>query len=299
MLGYRFELPPERLEATFGADSRLSLSTQDVPTRTENAPIVGESTVHDLADLAGHRLQEVDFLLAREVLQRFFADDEGHLKPWLFPSLLRIARTWREQCLHCKDHTFPQLLLMVDLAARAAEKIYTSIVAARSEGATLKPILRPYDTLGSTCHLAFDTARPVWATAPEKCHVNFVVADTDSWEQKLAQTLEELPAVLRYVKNYNLGFTIPYVDAGRERAYVPDFVAHLDDGHGGDDPLQLIIEVTGQKRAEKEAKVAAARNLWVPAVNNHGGYGRWAFVEINDPWDARAAILGALAGGAS
>ncbi len=299
LLGYRFELPPERLEATFGADSRLSLSTQDVPTRTENAPIVGESTVHDLADLAGHRLQEVDFLLAREVLQRFFADDEGHLKPWLFPSLLRIARTWREQCLHCKDHTFPQLLLMVDLAARAAEKIYTSIVAARSEGATLKPILRPYDTLGSTCHLAFDTARPVWATAPEKCHVNFVVADTDSWEQKLAQTLEELPAVLRYVKNYNLGFTIPYVDAGRERAYVPDFVAHLDDGHGGDDPLQLIIEVTGQKRAEKEAKVAAARNLWVPAVNNHGGYGRWAFVEINDPWDARAAILGALAGGAS
>jgi len=28
------------------------------------------------------------------------------------------------------------------------------------------------------------------------------------------------------------------------------------------------------------------RSLWVPAIYNHGGFGRWAFLEINDPWDA-------------
>ena len=298
LLGYRFELPPERLEARFDEGSRLSLSTQDIPTRTENAPIVGESVIHTLAELKERRHQEVDFLLARLVLERYFADDPGQLKPWLFPGLLRIARAWREQCLRCKDSTFPQLLLMVDLAARAADKIYTSIVAARSEGATLKPILRPYDTVGSTRYVDFDTTRAVWATAPDKCHVNFVVADTESWEQKLAQTLEDIPEVLRYVKNHNLGFTIPYADAGQERSYIPDFVALLDDGRGPGDPLQLILEVTGHKRPEKEAKVAAARSLWVPAVNNHGGYGRWAFLEITDPWDVRSAILAALAGGA-
>ena len=33
-------------------------------------------------------------------------------------------------------------------------------------------------------------------------------------------------------------------------------------------------------------KVATARTLWVPAINNHGGFGRWAFLEIDDPWDA-------------
>ena len=290
LLGYRFELPPERLDARFGDDSKLTLSTQDVPTRTENAPIVGSSVIHTLDDLTERRLQEVDFLLAREVLQRYFADDAGNLKPWLFPCLLRIARSWREQCLECKDHTFPQLLLMVGLAGRAADKIYTSIVAAHSEAATLKPILRPYDTIGSTSYVDFDTTRPVWATAPEKCHVNFVVADTTSWEQKLAQTLEEMPAVLRYVKNHNLGFAIPYIVAGQEHAYLPDFIAHLDDGRGPDDPLQLILEVTGQKRPDKEAKVATARYLWAPAVNNHGGYGRWAFVEITDPWDCDASI---------
>ena len=24
------------------------------------------------------------------------------------------------------------------------------------------------------------------------------------------------------------------------------------------------------------------RSLWVPAVNNHGGLGRWAFLEVTD-----------------
>lgn len=38
------------------------------------------------------------------------------------------------------------------------------------------------------------------------------------------------------------------------------------------------------------AKVATARTLWVPAVNNHGGFGRWDFIEVSDPWDAANAI---------
>ena len=55
--------------------------------------------------------------------------------------------------------------------------------------------------------------------------------------------------------------------------------------------LNLIVEVTGARDKEKAAKVAAARNLWIPAVNNHGGFGRWAFVEIADPWDAKRALM--------
>jgi hypothetical protein len=37
-----------------------------------------------------------------------------------------------------------------------------------------------------------------------------------------------------------------------------------------------------------------ARNLWVPAINNHGGFGRWAFIEITDPWDAKNTIRATL-----
>jgi type III restriction enzyme len=56
------------------------------------------------------------------------------------------------------------------------------------------------------------------------------------------------------------------------------------------------VEVTGEKKKEKASKVAAARNLWVPAINNHGGFGKWVFIEISDPWDAKNAIRAFLAG---
>ena len=39
-----------------------------------------------------------------------------------------------------------------------------------------------------------------------------------------------------------------------------------------------------------------AHNLWVPAVNNHGGLGRWEFIEITDPWDAKNTIRAMLRG---
>jgi|SRR6266851_3131177 len=96
-----------------------------------------------------------------------------------------------------------------------------------------------------------------------------------------------MPEVNRYVKNHNLGFSIPYTLNGEEHQYFPVFIACMDDGHGPEDLLNLIVEGTGEKKKDKAAKVATARTLWVPAINNHGGLGRWAFIEIGDPWDAQ------------
>jgi len=133
--------------------------------------------------------------------------------------------------------------------------------------------------------------RPVYITRADKCHVSHVVADTESWEQKLAQTIEDMPEVICYVKNDHLGFTIPYTLEGEEHTYLPDFIARINDGNGVENPLNLILEVTGEKKKDKAAKVDTAKTLWVPAVNNHGGFGRWAFVEITDPWDAQKTII--------
>ena len=83
------------------------------------------------------------------------------------------------------------------------------------------------------------------------------------------------------------------------RAVIGDFRLHLPSpfgrGAGGEgDLLNLLIEVTGEKKKDKAAKVATARTLWVPAVNNHRGFGRWAFVEVADPWNAMTTIRGLL-----
>jgi hypothetical protein len=76
----------------------------------------------------------------------------------------------------------------------------------------------------------------------------------------------------------------------------PDFIACIDDGHGPEHPLNLMIDVTGEKRKDKAAKVATAKTLWIPAINNHGGFGRSAFCEIDDPWDAMNALREIFAG---
>ncbi len=294
LLGYRYELAAERLAVRFTDESRLALSTADIPTKTENAPIVGESSIHTLDDLKRRRPNEVAFLLAKLTLEKYFRDDDGNDKPWLFPQLLGIARRWLAECVTLKDNTFPQLLLLIEFAHDAADRIYKAIVASTDGTAALKPILRPYDTLGSTRFVDFDTTRPVFATRDDKCHISHVVADTDSWEQKLAQTLEDMPEVIRYAKNDHLGFAIPYTLNGEEKNYIPDFITCVDDGNGPSDLLNVIVEVTGEKKKDKAAKVATARALWTPAINNHGGFGRWAFLEVADPWDAQNLIRGFL-----
>lgn len=52
--------------------------------------------------------------------------------------------------------------------------------------------------------------------------MNYVVADTESWEQIAAKTLEEMSEVISYVKNSFLEFSIPYLYNGTEnRDYFP------------------------------------------------------------------------------
>lgn len=277
LTGYRWELPSEKLEATFTADSRTAISTEDVATWTENAPIVGQSSRHTLHDLRAERVQTVAFRIASHSLNTFFRDDEGGRKIWLFPQLVRITQQWIDTCVELKDGTFVQMLSITELALEASEKIYRAIVGSKTGAQLLRPIFCEYDRAGSTGGIDFDTTRATFQTRADKCHLSHVVADTDSWEQTEAQSLENMPEVLRYVKNDGrIGFKIPYTLEGETRDYIPDFIVCLDGG------LQLILEITGEKKKDKEAKVSTARNLWVPSVNNHGGFGKWAFLEVRD-----------------
>ena len=288
LVGYGFDLPDERIAARFTPDAQMALSTADIPSWTESAPIIGQSEIHRLDDLLRIRPNTVAMELAKLVLTRYLTD--GGDRPWLFPQVYDITRRWMRECLTFKSGTFPQMLALTDIAHNAAGRIFQAIVTAADGEAVLKPRLRDFDALGSTRYVDFDTTRPVFSTDPAKSHINFVVADTNTWEQKMAQSLEEMDEVVRYVKNHNLNFTIPYTYEGRDHQYIPDFITQCNDGRGPDDLLNLIVEVSGEARPDKAAKVAAARSYWVPAVNNAATFGRWDFLEISDPWDAPTTI---------
>jgi type III restriction enzyme len=286
LTGYRYEVPEEKLKAVFTDESKFILSTHDIPTKVQLDPIAGESSIHTLDDLKKRRVQEVAFLLAKLTLENHFQDDEGNIKPYLFPQVLEITKQWMDECVVCHDNTFPQLLLLIKFAHNAADRIYRSIVKSSDKSQALKPVLKPYDMLGTTKYVDFDTIRAVYPTTLS--HISHVVADTGSWEQKLAQSIEEMEEVVSYVKNHNLGFTIPYTFEGEERNYTPDFIVRFKLSNEG--ILNLIIEVTGEKKKDKEAKVTTARDLWVPSVNNHSGFGKWEFLEITDPWNVKNDI---------
>ncbi len=288
IVGYRYELGGERLSWAFGDEHRLVLSTEHVPTETEVAGVVGEHDVHTLDDLKAKREQEVVYALARELQTREFGD-----KPWLFPQLCEATREWMRSSLVLHDHVFPQLLLLHEQASRTVEKIFRGILAAERISPRLVAIPSPQDPEGSTATVEFDTAKPVMATNPEKCHLEYVAADS-SWEHVMASRLESMPEVRAYVKNQGLDLKIPYTFDTHERTYLPDFVVMIDDGHG-DDLLSLLVEVTGQARLDKVERVATARERWVPGVNALGRYGRWDFIEIEDPWNAENAIRAHLA----
>ncbi len=293
VVGYRWEIPDENFDANFDDESRLALDSRDVPTRTDVAAIVGEAEEHRLDRFEAMRTQQVAFVLAKRLLDRYFrADDTGGQpgaeRPWLFPRLVDITRRWISECVALKDDAFIGLLAMAQRADDAVEKLYQSIVRYQGGERRLVPLLRPYEPVGSTRYVDFDTTKEVFTTDPDCCHISHVVCDS-GWEAHLAGKLEHLAAVRSYVKNQGLGFTVPYTIDGRQRAYVPDFVARVDDGRG-DDLLNLLIEVSGAARRDKEHKVRTARELWVPAVNNHGGFGRWRFIEVTDPWEAAGMI---------
>ena len=288
--GYRYILPDESVRAEFTEDSRFVLSTEQMPSKTQMASIIGQEEWHTLDDLKKRRVQEVDFLVASRLLGKYFKGENDDPKPWLFPKLLQITRDWREKWVQLKDNTFPQMLLLVQHADEAVEKLYRAIVKVDTGKTTLLPMLAAYDTIGSTRYVDFDTTKPVFSTSPDKCHVSHVVGDTGTWEQKTAQSLEDMPEVTCYVKNQGLGFIIPYTLDSEQHEYNPDFIIRINDGRGKADLLNLILEVSGREKRDKKEKVATTKELWVPAINQHCGYGRWAFLETSDPWNVMHEI---------
>ena len=70
------------------------------------------------------------------------------------------------------------------------------------------------------------------------------------------------------MKNHNLGLEVPYRYGSEIRKYLPDFIVLVDDGHGPDDLLHLVVEIKGYRREDAKEKKSTMETYWVPGVNN-------------------------------
>ncbi len=281
--GYRVELPEERLTAVFNADSVLVLSPDLVgPSITQNAGIIGESVNMSLAHLGDVRTSSLVINLTKRLLNTKWRDPGQETKLYLFGQLKRIVKQWLDTCLECRGDTYPAQLLYEKLADMACNRITAGITRAFVGQRPIKVLIDPYNPVGSTAHVRFNTSKTdLWETSTQHCHVNWVVFDSD-WEAEFCRVVESHPQVRAYVKNHNFGLEVPYRYGAESRKYLPDFVVLVDDGHGDQDLLHLIVEIKGYRREDAKEKKSTMDTYWIPGVNYLQKFGRWAFAEFCD-----------------
>ena len=293
--GYRVELPSERLTAAFDNDSTLVLTPDLVgPSITRNEGIIGEGVDLNLIHTRALRKSTLLFHLTKRLLETKWRDPGEEPKLHLFGQLKRITRQWLDECLVCKGETYPAQLMYQELGDMACERITQGIVTSLIGERPTKAVLDPYNPVGSTSHVRFTTSKQLrWKTAPERCHVNWAICDSD-WEAQLCRVVEAHPQVRAYVKNHNLGLEVPYRYGSETRRYLPDFIVLVDDGRGDDDLLRLVVEVKGYRREDAKDKKNTMDTYWIPGVNNLGSFGRWAFAELTDVYTMEEDFEGAL-----
>jgi type III restriction enzyme len=295
--GYRIELPEERLTAEFNAESEMELTPDLVgPTITKNQGIIGEGIDLNLVHTGDLRRSTLLFHLARRLLYTKWRDPGEAPKLHLFGQLKRITKQWLDTCLKCRGGAYPAQLIYQELADMACERITAAITRSLMGKRPVKAVFDPYNPVGSTMHVNFNTSRKDrWETDARRCHINWVILDSD-WEAEFCRVAESHPRVKAYVKNHNLGLEVPYRYGSETRTYLPDFIVLVDDSHGENDPLHLIVEIKGYRREDAKEKKSTMETYWVPGVNNHGTYGRWAFAEFTEVYQIEsdfAAKVGA------
>jgi type III restriction enzyme len=285
VVGYRVELPEERLAADFNDDSILELSPALVgPSITQNAGIIGESVDLGLKHLGDLRRSTLIFHLTQRLLYTKWRDPGGDPQLYLFGQLKRVTKEWLDSCLVCKGDTYPGLLMYQELADMACNRITAAITRKFSETRPIKALVDSYNPAGSTKYVGFNTARKDrWETKgpPPKNHVNWVILDSD-WEAEFCRVAEAHPRVATYTKNHNLGFEVPYRYGSENRKYRPDFIVRVDDGRGAEDLLNLVVEIKGYRGEDAKEKKSTMETYWVPGVNHLGSHGRWQFAEFRD-----------------
>ena len=159
---------------------------------------------------------------------------------------------------------------------------------------------RPRTT--DTGNVRFRTTLRFWHVA-ERSELNAAACHT-SPEAELAAILDRHPDVSAWVRNFRLGWYVPWFDAtrGSWARMEPDFIARVQRRDFAGRDRFLVIEFKGMKAGElsEVAKQNYLETRWVPAVSRPSpdgdDYGEWRAVWIEHVDAARDAITRACRG---
>ncbi len=279
--GYRIENFAFPIKYDFSDLENYEIRGDITPIKTKLANAFSSEEIEiEIQSVLEKRDAEIIFWLTKELINIHFSNDEGAAQFNKFNQLKTAVTEWYENkvlLLNISDQRFKRLLWFEE-PKKIVDHIARGINTDQNTKEFIRPVFNYYNKFGSTKYVNGNTAKEVYPT--KKSHVNYVVADTETWEQIAAKTLEELPQVESYVKNAFLGFQIPYIKDGLDKNYFPDFIAQCKGKDG--EIKNLIVEITGMAK-EKAEKKWFVENRWLPAVNalkEKYEYPEWHFIEI-------------------
>ncbi|MGH7289330.1 MAG: DEAD/DEAH box helicase, partial [Myxococcota bacterium] len=255
----------------------LALFAHETPMLAEVAPTVdGKADVTRIEQITleeigrRNRMQTIVFRAAAEVFDQLRPGWPGSREALLgelvglVERFLGSDRIRIEPAVFARDPLRRRILLTLNMG-RIVQHLFDAI---RPENAIRRELVldreRPIRATGDM--QPWYTAKP--CAAAERSHLNFCVYDS-AWEAGEAHTLDHDPQVMAWAKNDHLGFEVTYLFQGGVHKFRPDFLMRLAND------TRLVLEVKGQDSQKDRAKRGYLAE-WVQAVNEHGGFGRWA-----------------------
>lgn len=277
--GYRSDNVEGTLTADFTNLPKFKLDFNKIPTETILQTVVNGEQKLLKTDYKEWRDSQVIYYFAHLMIREYYTSREHGQQFQKFPDIRNIVETWYNEQLEIiggDGSTEQKRLVMLCNYKAVLSSINEGIHQANADHEEISAVLNYYNPEGSTIHVYRPTNKSVYQT--QKSHVNFVIAEDNSWQQIAAKTLDAMDSVECWVKNTYLGFRIPYTVGDETKEYQPTFIVRVKG-------INLIVECEdfdSDKSGNKDAKRHYLKDYWIPAANNLKNYGTWDLLEVRD-----------------
>lgn len=281
--GYRSDNIDGSLTADYSGRPKFRLDPNQNP-QTTLQTVVDDQKIKFDVDYEEIRDAEVIYRLAGSMLRQYYNSSEHGQMFYRFGDMIKIVEKWyNEQLEVAGGNGDPHQKRLVKYWSNKAvlDDINAGIHQANAKHQLIKAVMNYYNPEGSTIRVHQPTNHEVWPIV--KSHVNLIVADKDSWEQKAAQMLDNLDCVDTWVRNMYLGFCIPYTLGGQSYEYEPTFIVRVKTADNR--KVNIVVECqdfNGDGKGNKEIKRQTLKDYWIPAANNLQTYGQWDMLVVND-----------------
>ena len=282
--GYRSDNVEGTLTANFEGLPKFVLDFNKIPTETVLQTIVNGEQKMMKTDYMELRDSQVVYYFAHLMIREYYTSREHGQQFQKFPDIKRIVETWFNSQLEIKGGDGSQdqkrLVMLWDYKAVLAS-IMEGVHQANEDQEIISAVLNYYNPEGSTAHVFRPTNKTVWPT--QKSHVNYIIAEDNSWQQIAAQTLDAMECVVAWVRNQYLGLRIPYTVSDENKEYQPTFIVKVKTKD--ENTVNLIVECEdfdSDKSGNKEAKRHYLKDYWIHAANNLKTYGQWDLLEVRN-----------------